>query len=30
MKDLLIFPFNGDVLEALNCLGTEFKCFSIC
>lgn len=25
MKDLLIFPFNGNGLEALNCLGTEFN-----
>lgn len=25
MKNLLIFPFNGNGLEALNCLGTEFN-----
>lgn len=25
MKDLLIFPFNGNGLEALSCLGSEFN-----
>lgn len=26
MKELLIFPFSGTALEALDCLGTEWKC----
>jgi len=25
MKDLLIFPYNGNGLEALDCLGTEYN-----
>jgi sugar O-acyltransferase (sialic acid O-acetyltransferase NeuD family) len=25
MKDLLIFPYNGNGLEAIDCLGTEFN-----
>ena len=25
-KDILIFPANGNGLEALDCLGTSFRC----